>query len=118
MISSSLVKIHHTYPKLLIDQQPCRDDLDQRTSLDFMRVQAQKGWQAAKDGVVRRASEGARLMRIENKEERVIQKIAWENTDLSKEFNIAFLPETPPKITYVPGELEFQYVGNNFDRKG
>lgn len=114
-----VIRMQHTNARLLIDQQPCRDSLGLEKLTNFLRRKSKEALNKSMEGTARRAREGDRIMRIENHEENVFQNIARENFNPPPaQINIAFLPSAPPKITYVPGELNIEYVGNNFDRKG
>jgi hypothetical protein len=58
-------------------------------------------------------SNGDRLAAVHTSEN-VIAAIAFERMLLDlrdREFQLAFIPRTPPRITYIPGELTIDYVG-------
>lgn len=105
------LKIKTTAGKLHIDQSQSRADIGILTVSAAMQQYADRGNQAILEGMARRASEGNRMMKIENGFT-AIQDIAREK--MQKTYApvwMKFIPQYgSTKINYEPGTIDIQYT--------
>lgn len=114
-----LLNVHTTQARLLIDQSSCWANLGIKPVKDYIADFAAESRQKALEGDARRTREGERVMRLDRGEKNVFQHIAQERMQESAKGRIrSYSPDVKPELTFVPGKLEIDYLGYNFDRKG
>ena len=88
---AAILEIRTTQPTLSIDQTEAWASMELKNPLRSMDEFAQEGLRAVQEGMARRASEGAQMMRIEQGGE-AIQDIAKHNANPPQaDFNVRFL---------------------------
>lgn len=104
---NAVVSMQTTDSTLRIDSSQARRDLGLFGPLESGRMNAQKGKQGVIAGIARRAQEGERMMRIENKGQ-PIQSIASTKVGRPmKSLGIKFVPSVNSvKISYTPSKLD------------
>lgn len=93
--------------EIKVDNYPARFDLGIKNSVDFSRDIADKGQQAVMEVIARYASEGDRLMKIENKAN-TIEDIA-SNDALNKNIEIGLKWKRGPRYEVKSHQLEIKY---------
>lgn len=92
--------------KLSIDQSEARAEYGYKSAPRVIAEAAQKARQALLEGIERRASEGAQLMKIENKGNPIPQ-IAEANLFKEKQFGIGWIPSHGSvKLHYTPADVQ------------
>lgn len=114
-----LLNIHTVPAKLLIDQSSCWANLGIKPVKECLAEFAAESRQKALAGDARRVREGERVMRLDRGEKNVFQHIAKEKMQDTTVFRTKnYSLNVRPEFTFVPGKLEIDYLGHNFDRKG
>jgi len=109
------LQIERTPLELHIDQQDCWNEVGLKNMDALIRDNAQDGKQVALEGIGRRAEEGTRLMSIENGGNPIIEMVKEVNNPPPRPVNIAFLPQSRPKIDFTGGGVHFSLKEGRVD---
>lgn len=101
------LKIHSRMAKLNLDSYESRSSVVPSLT-NSIKQYAQAGIASAHEATANYAEEGNLMSNTLNKD--AIIQIIYNRLDTApKDFNIAFIPDTPVNISYVPPELSMQY---------
>lgn len=104
------VNITTEKPRVLIDQYECFAEAGLKNNYDFSREAAQLGYQQLMKYIGETASDGNTLAAIE-RGGNAISSIAARKASPEKNFGLAFIPQSRPKID-VTGSLDLQWDRN------
>lgn len=97
-------------PKVIIDQYQCFAEAGLKSSADLIREAAQRGYRQVMKFIGQTARDGYTLAAIENGGN-PIAAIAARDASPQKEFGLAFIPKSRPKIE-VTGSIDIQWDRN------
>lgn len=109
------VQIETTPLEMHIDQQDCWNEVGLKDNAALIYDNGQEARQAAMEGIARRAEEGTRLLSIENGGKPIIEMAKEASNPPPKTVNIAFLPQSRPKIDFTGGEVHFSLQEGRVD---
>lgn len=109
------LQIEKTPLQIQIDQQDCWNEVGLKDSKALTYDNAQRAQQIALEAIAEIAEEGNSLMSIENGKDMLVELAADSANPPPAEFNVAFLPQSKPKIDFVGGELHFSVQEGRFD---
>ena len=97
------------YPQVQVDSTEAWADLNRKNIEAVRRESAAEGMQTAREAIGRISAWGDELQRIEQEGgnplvEQPVRQV-WEE----EEFNVALVPENPPRIDVEEGEINVQY---------
>lgn len=104
------VELITNFPQLEIDLADSRIEMGLKPSNIMRKESAQKAKQIAQEYVARKARQGDELARIEDEEMDPLITQAVEEALQDAEVNIASIPDTPPLIELIPGEIDLDMV--------
>jgi hypothetical protein len=104
------VNIRTEKPRVLIDQYECFAEEGLKNNYDFTKEAAQRGYQQAMEFIGKTAQDGYTLAAIENGGN-PIAAIAKRDSSPQKEFVLAIIPRSRPKID-VTGNVDIQWDRN------
>ncbi|GGA18580.1 DUF6470 family protein [Psychrobacillus lasiicapitis] len=98
-----------TKPKLSIDTEQARADVDLKSVRKRMEDFAAEGHQAVSEGTVRRAQQGTELMRIENGGNPIASQAKQSGRQHYSSLGIKFIPsQGSVKVNFQPGSVDIQ----------
>lgn len=106
------VQISTSPAQLMIDSSAARREMGLLNTTELAFDRADYAKQRGAKGIAATVSAGARMAKPYTGEN-VIARLAFERAlrDLSDmQFQLAFIPRTPPQITYIPGEMQIDFV--------
>jgi len=107
-----LINIRTEQPVVLIDQYQCFAESGLKNSYDFMKEQAQKGYQSIIAYTGKEARDGDAMAKIGNRANIMIS-IAKRDSVTKHEFGMGSMPKSRPKIEVAGGTLELEAAQRN-----
>lgn len=104
------VNIRTEKPRVLIDQYECFAEAGLKNNYDFIKEAAQLGYRQVMDFIGKTAQDGYTLAAIE-KGGNPIAAIAARDAFPQKEFGLAFIPQSRPRIDVI-GSVDIQWDRN------
>lgn len=101
------MEIDRELPRVLIDQSQCFKELGNKNLVEMAQEAAQLGRERVLEYTGKMAEEGDQLARIEQRRP-VIAELAMARMEQEREWNIAFIPQSRPKID-VTGYLQINW---------
>lgn len=103
------IRIRTTPAQLLIDSTKAREEIGLLGTTELAFDGAAFARQRAAQGVAATVSDGDRMAQPYTGEN-VIASLAFEHALREQQFQLAFIPRTPPQITYIPGDRQIDLV--------
>ncbi|ADG83628.1 DUF6470 family protein [Thermincola potens] len=97
------MEIKIDYPRVHIDQTQALADIGYKKVIALEAEQAHEGQATVLSGIERVAREGDSLARSAGRGTALIADIAWQNSFDNRDYNVAAIPHTPPKIWFTGG---------------
>jgi len=110
--STAQVRVRSTPGRLLIDSTQAREEMGYRTMMSQLRAGWEYSDQAARKGIARIVANGNRMAAVHTGEN-AIAAIAFERMLIDykeHKYGLAFIPRTPPQISYTPGTTSIDFV--------
>lgn len=107
------LEIQTTPGRLTIDQTRAWEDMNLLSPLRSVEVAAQEGMNGLKEGMQRRAQQGAELMEIENGGDPIINQAIINGHDQMKSLGLKYIPSHfSVDIHYQPSNVEIEASAN------
>lgn len=105
---AAILEMSSTKPKLSLDTTAARAEIDLKSVRSRIEEHAQKGEQAALEGMGRRAAEGQQMMKIENGSGNVFAQLAKQKTDSGyRSLGMRFIGnKSGVKMSFAPGDVD------------
>lgn len=113
------VNIKTEQPMVLIDQSQCFAESGLKNNTDFMKGQAQQGYQKLMKFIAKKAKDGDAMAKIGNKANIMIN-IAKNGAFTKHEFGLGSMPQSRPRINVTGGtvDIKAEFLNNVGERNG
>ncbi|UMZ74994.1 DUF6470 family protein [Natranaerofaba carboxydovora] len=96
------------FPQVQVDSTEVYEDLNRKKVVSLASERADKGMQEAYEAIGRISAWGDQLQRIEDGGNPLIDQVI-QHVFAEDEFNIALVPQNPPRIEVQEGEIDLDY---------